>query len=60
MLGIAKKRKSSAFKMWLTKARKIKEEENKKKELYVGGARNLVDATKDRMRDSFETWRRKA
>ena len=46
--------------MWLTKARKIKEEENKKKELYVGGARNLVDATKDRMRDSFETWRRKA
>ena len=49
----------SAFKIWINEARKLKEEENKKKQFYVGGAKNIVDATKNRLRDSFETWRRK-
>lgn len=54
----ARKRKSSALKIWLTEAKRRRDEQNQKKGLYLECAKKLINASSGRAKNSFDLWRR--
>lgn len=59
LVDCAKKRKISAFKLWLQEAKKRRDEINSKRGLYVECARKLLDTEEKRKKNALIHWRNK-
>lgn len=59
LLDCAKKRKISAFKLWLGEAKKRRDEQNKKRGMYVECAKKLFMSSENKMKSVFDIWRNK-
>ena len=57
LLECAKKRKISAFKLWLQEAKRRRDEQNKKRGYYVECAKRLLSATENKQKSAFDNWR---
>ena len=59
IIECSRKRKSSAIKLWFSEAKRIRDEENKKRSLYLECAKKLFGASNNRTKSSFNLWRRR-